>query len=201
MVIRREVIDKIGGFSEEFSPMFFEDTDYSMKALKAGYLIGLAKGAYVWHKEHGSSKQMGKKGEMFFEKNRETFQKKWGKILRIAWIVNDDKELMHSLNKAISLTRNGNFISLFARNVTKFKSIILEKNNYIEPSGIKLIKYRNFFELVWKILKKKKKKKYEPIISGNKFVQRFFRSFGYKVLNDLDENKIAKIKKPLKEFL
>jgi GT2 family glycosyltransferase len=200
MVIRREVINKIGGLSEEFHPIFFEDSDYSMKVLKAGYFIGVAKGAYVWHNEHASFKQMGRNKEGFFRKNRRIFENKWGKILRIAWIVDSDKELIGGLDKAIALTRDGNFVSLFAKNTTNFKSIILEKNNYIEPS-IKLIEYRNLFELAWKILKKKKKKKYEPIITENKFVQQFFRSFAYKVLSGLDENKIAKIKKPLKEFL
>ena len=54
MLIRRSLIDKVGGLSEEFMPMFFEDTDYSMKSNQAGYKVGVAKKSYVWHQEHAS---------------------------------------------------------------------------------------------------------------------------------------------------
>ncbi len=35
--------------------MFFEDTDYSLRANRAGYLIGMAKASYVVHNEHSST--------------------------------------------------------------------------------------------------------------------------------------------------
>ena len=84
MVIRREVIEKVGGLSAEFSPFFFEDADYVMKAKEAGYLVGLAKGAYVWHHEHASVDKLGKEKERQFKKSKRLFEKKWGKPLRIA---------------------------------------------------------------------------------------------------------------------
>ena len=47
MVIRRQVLNKIGGLSEEFQPAFFEDTDYSMKVNATGFLLGMAKASYL----------------------------------------------------------------------------------------------------------------------------------------------------------
>lgn len=196
MVIRRDVIKKVGGFSEEFSPIFFEDTDYSMKAQKAGYLVGTASGSYVLHQEHGSLKEMGEKQkEKFFLRSRKIFFKKWGKILRIAWIVNDYREFVANLDRIIALARNGNFVWIFTKDATRLRSAIFKRNNFIDHSGIRFIEFRNIFDLAWKILKKKKK--YEPIIGRNKFIHWTFSKFGYKVLNDLDENKIEKIKKSI----
>jgi len=193
LCIRREVIEKVGGLSEEFHPIFFEDTDYSMKALKAGFIIGVAKAAYVWHKEHASFKQMGSKREEFFVKSRETFRKKWGKILRIAWVVNSAEELSAALNDAIKLARNGNYLWFLVKNLKSNAAEIFQKLNLFEHSGIKFIRYSNIFNLLWIILTKKKR--YDLIITKNKFASWFFPKMGYNVFKEFDEIRINGVKK------
>ncbi|MCX5656733.1 MAG: hypothetical protein NTZ48_00620 [Candidatus Omnitrophica bacterium] len=83
MIMRRDIINESKGLSEDYIPMFFEDSDISMKAKEMGYLIGAAKGAYVWHKEHGSFKET-KETEQIFKRNKRIFQRKWGRVLKIA---------------------------------------------------------------------------------------------------------------------
>ena len=192
MVIKREVIEKIGGLSEEFHPMFFEDTDYSMKAKSAGYLIGVAKGSYVWHQEHASFKQWPKEKEEVFAKSREKFTKKWGKILRVAWIVEDFKELLDNLDRGINLAREGNFVRFFVKNLHKEREAIFKESNHFEHSGIEFIKFNNLFDLVFKILKKKKR--YNLIISKSRSLHWLLDKFKYPVLTDFDEEKIREIK-------
>ena len=192
MVILKQVIEKIGGLSDEFYPMFFEDTDYSLKAKKAGYLIGMAKASYVVHNEHSSTGKIGKKKEEIFCKSKETFIKKWGKMLRIAWVINDDQSVDSVLKEGVELARNGNFIWIFVKNFRGKTEEIFSKNNLIEHSGIKFLKYKGSLELMWKILKKKKK--YDIIITSNKRVNNIFTKFGKKTLESLNKEEINKVK-------
>ena len=195
MVIKREVILKAGALSTEFYPMFFEDTDYSMKARSAGFFIGMAKSSYVWHDEHKSFKQWPKKKEMTFVKSRSIFEKKWGRILRIAWIVNDINELKNNISEALSLARKGNFVWVFVRKRSIDRGIFLKENNLIEHSGINFIRFENVFDLTWKILKKSKKKRYGPLISNSQYIKWFFNKAGYTVLDRFEQELIDKIKK------
>jgi len=194
MIIKREVINKVGALSEEFYPIFFEDSDYSMKALKAGYLIGVARGSYVWHKEHASFKQMNRNKEKFFVKNRSVFQKKWGKILRIAYIMNDGKELSAELDKGINLARDCNYIYFFIKNLDKERAAIFKEHGVFFHSGVSFVKFGNIFDLVWKILRKKKGKKYDLIVSKDKFLQRIFSRLGIKILSGLNKAEIRTMK-------
>ena len=193
LFIRREVIEKVGGLSEEFSPFFFEDTDYSLKAQKAGYLIGVAKASYVWHKEHASFKQIGEKKEEFFIKSREAFRKKWGKILRIAWVVNSEEELSAALNDAVKSARSGNYLWFLVKNLNHNGAEIFQKLNLLEHSGIKFIRYSNILNLLWVILTKKKR--YDLIISKDRLPGRLFQKFGYRVFDGFDESRINAVKK------
>ncbi len=196
MVIKREVIDKVGGLSEEFAPMFFEDTDYSMKAQKAGYLIGVAKGSYVWHKEHTSLEQLdSEEKEACFLEKRETFLKKWGKTLRIAWIMNDGEELSDNLPEGIGLARAGNFIWFFVRNLTGEGLAIFKRHNLIEHSGVHFVKFKNILDLVWKVAKKKKR--YDLIVNKDRWTEQIFSRLGYKVLGDLNIDELERIKKAM----
>ncbi|MCK4917995.1 MAG: glycosyltransferase family 2 protein [Candidatus Omnitrophica bacterium] len=192
MVIRKQVIEKIGGLSDEFYPMFFEDTDYSLKANKAGYLIGMAKASYVVHNEHSSTGKIGKKKEEIFCKSKQTFIKKWGKMLRIAWVIKEEQFIGCVLKEAVELARNGNFIWIFVKNLKGKTEEIFSKNNFIEHSGIKFLKYKSILELMWKLLKKKKN--YDIIMNSNKRVNNIFAKFGHKTLESLNKEEINKVK-------
>ena len=76
--IRREVITAIGGLAEDFRS-YFEDTDYCLRARKAGFKTLLCGAVTLTHDEHGSTK--GDTGELMriFQASRATFRKKWGR--------------------------------------------------------------------------------------------------------------------------
>lgn len=175
MMIKRQVAEAVGGLSEEFYPMFFEDTDYSLKVQKRGYLIGVAKGAYVWHKEHGSLKQLGQDKEKNFVKSRETFIKKWGKILRVAWVVNNEQELLESLSSAVDIARSGNYVWIFTKGYCPRRSEVFKKCGLFEHNGVNFIVFNNSLELLWRIIKKKKR--YDLIIDSNNFRRKLLKSY------------------------
>ncbi|MBI3464556.1 MAG: glycosyltransferase [Planctomycetes bacterium] len=49
LVIRRELIDKMGALDERFGMGCFEDDDYCLRALRAGYRVVIARDAFVHH--------------------------------------------------------------------------------------------------------------------------------------------------------
>ena len=200
MFIKREVINKVGLLSDDFFPMFFEDTDYSARIKKAGYLIGCAKGAYIWHLEHASFKSWkASKREGFFGDSRNVFTKKWGKILRIAWIVDSYQELLDNLEKAVALAREGNYIWFLVKDFNQQREKVFQEAGLREHSGVNFVKKNSNIGLLWKIFIKKKK--YDIIIDARSFRRHFLlhynilKDFGrYHTFSQVDGKEIEKIK-------
>jgi len=74
-LVRRAVVDEIGGFDERFSPWGFEDDDFSMRAALAGFRNRVALDVFVRHEHYG-----GKKAQVHSEllaRNWSRFAEKW----------------------------------------------------------------------------------------------------------------------------
>lgn len=106
MLIKKEVIDKIGLLDEKFFA-YFEDLDFCVRAQSAGYKVVYTRKAKVWHKKVGYNNSI--KGS-------------WLKILRAvetakAFILPDVKTLAHfpsivyytMRNRALFMKKNVNF--------------------------------------------------------------------------------------------
>lgn len=78
MLIRRDVVVHVGGLDERFSPGNFEDDDYSMRILGAGYRMGLSRNTFVHHFGSASFKQDVPVFNHLLEVNRQKFYEKWG---------------------------------------------------------------------------------------------------------------------------
>lgn len=50
MLVRRDVVERIGLLDTVFSPMYSEDADYSIRARRAGYRLLYVPSAKLWHK-------------------------------------------------------------------------------------------------------------------------------------------------------
>ena len=84
MLIKREVLDHVGGLNEEVERIFFEDEDFCMRAQQVGYQCVVAAASYVYHAEHRTVKEMPER-EALFRRNREWCRTKWGRRIRLAW--------------------------------------------------------------------------------------------------------------------
>ncbi len=79
MVIKREVIEKIGGFDERFTPGNFEDDDYCLRATLAGFKVAIAMDVFIHHFGSKSFKANGvEKYRELLERNEKIFIEKWG---------------------------------------------------------------------------------------------------------------------------
>ncbi len=56
MLIKKDVVQKIGKLNEEFF-MYYEDTDYSLRAKKAGFELFYVPSSHIWHKVSQSTKK------------------------------------------------------------------------------------------------------------------------------------------------
>lgn len=78
MLMKREVIEKIGLLDEIFTPGNFEDDDYSLRIRQAGYRLILCKDTFIHHFGSASfGKVVGKHNDLLI-RNRKKFQDKWG---------------------------------------------------------------------------------------------------------------------------
>ena len=162
MLIKRDLISKIGLFDEVYGMGNFEDTDFSRKALKEGYKCVRACGAYVYHRENSSfSKVRTFDGD--FKRNKEIFEFRWGKPGRIAFILDlYDANILKRLEAdSLKLARSGNWIWFFTKNGEQ----IPIHSNIITVASRKGNFYLN---MILKILTKKKRFS-EIFVGGEKF--------------------------------
>lgn len=83
LMIRRALWERVGGFSEEFAPGYFEDTDLAMKVQETGHSVLYVPQSVVYHFEGqtgGTSPASGAKS--FQEVNRPKFRRKWARAYR-----------------------------------------------------------------------------------------------------------------------
>lgn len=76
VLVRRDVIDRIGGFDERFSPWGFEDDDFSLRVALAGFRTRLAQDVFVHHAHYGGQKAAWH--EQLLKQNWQRFAEKWG---------------------------------------------------------------------------------------------------------------------------
>ncbi len=86
LLARRDLFDRIGLLDESFGMGNFDDDDLSRRARQAGLLSARACAAYVYHEEKASFRRL-PGWEKEFERNRRRFEQKWGRRLRILWVM------------------------------------------------------------------------------------------------------------------
>ena len=80
LLIKAELWRQVGGFSPEFSPAYYEDTDLAFKVREAGYSVRCAPLARVVHHEgisHGSDTAVASGFKRYQEINAPLFERKW----------------------------------------------------------------------------------------------------------------------------
>lgn len=115
-VIRREVVNILGGFDPVYIPVYYDDRDYSLKAIEAGYRCVKAKGSFVAHVRNATMTKTMDRSKIaeLMERNGRIFYKRWGYPLRLVFILSNPKDSARLLqkmcmdqNKVIAITRKG----------------------------------------------------------------------------------------------
>lgn len=99
LLIKKEVIEKVGFLDERFSPGNFEDDDYSFRIRKAGYKLMLCKDAFVHHVGSASFGENQRQLNNLLYLNKKKLLDKWGfNKLYYAGIYN---ELVNLINEPL----------------------------------------------------------------------------------------------------
>lgn len=114
LLIKREVINRLGYLSEEVERAFFEDEDYSMRVQAAGFRCVVVETAYVFHAGHRSVKSLPDR-EALFRRNQQWCHRKWGPWRRIAVVrptplEPGSDELRRFLERVLAWTRQRSFL-------------------------------------------------------------------------------------------
>ncbi|NOX19354.1 MAG: glycosyltransferase family 2 protein [Chlorobi bacterium] len=119
-LIKREVIEKIGGLDERFSPGNYEDDDYCLRAQLAGFKTVVALDVFVHHYGSKSFTAEGEeKYQRLLQKNKKKFIEKWGATPDEIWLRNKTprmQELFIPLNDAFNIS---DAVVLANRQITK----------------------------------------------------------------------------------
>ncbi|MCK4966046.1 glycosyltransferase, partial [bacterium] len=77
LLIKKEVIDKIGGLDERFRIGNYEDDDFCLRVSKGGYICVIAKGVFVHHFGSVTFKEIDVDYDKLLEENKKKFIQKW----------------------------------------------------------------------------------------------------------------------------
>lgn len=183
MLIKREVMDKIGYLDESFGIGGFDDTDYSMRAGKAGYRCVCVYSSYVYHKQHVSFHAMGDRKRLV-SKGEDAYFKKWPRHLRVGVTFSidgdtTDAEVANMLESVLFMAREWCWVNLwvFGEKDENCKKIaaVSEKINMPLHQNIKFNalsdKYKNahvLVRLIERAFGTKARKKYDFILVDDK---------------------------------
>ena len=78
MLVRREVVDAIGGIDEGYGRWGFEDDDYALRTRLAGYQLRIARDCFIRHLGSRTSKTANLDYRLLLLDNWEVFKRKWG---------------------------------------------------------------------------------------------------------------------------
>lgn len=77
VAFKREVLNKVGFLDEQFTPGNFEDNDYCLRAIDAGFKLGIAYDIFIHHQGSATHKSLNLDHKKLLELNQKKFRNKW----------------------------------------------------------------------------------------------------------------------------
>ncbi len=174
MLIRRDVIDKVGLLDEKFDIGFFEETDYCKRAGVAGFKMARAKAAYVYHRESASF-SMRPDTDMIFRRNELRYFAKWGRPVQAAYFATDRAAASDIDDIASGIARAGHKMIVFLKKGVSWPV----KTDHIDIARFDLDSLFFVPISVYKILKRKKKKKLDVLITDSAVMGSILKGFAF----------------------
>lgn len=146
-LVKRELINKIGGLDEAYSPGYYDDWDFSVRAIAAGFRSVRAKSAYVYHHRNISHRKRfePKSLEDLMEKNKQLFFERWGRPLRIIFLFNGAVAPKHKIEELLfEIARGQHHIYIWEA---------CKNAPHIEHTNAKITRIAFFLFYAWALIK------------------------------------------------
>ena len=187
MLIKRAVIERAGLFDENYGIGYYDDDDYSVRAIKAGFICVRVNGVLVEHAGDSTFRDIfAEKSRLeLHERNKKLFYSKWGKRLNLLFVLGgkyDEKDLSDIL---FELARRQHIIYVwFSGPQAEFPHINIRSRFF--PVGL----VKPFLSIALCLNRTRKKSKhYNAVFSDSPGA--FFKRAGIYVLDiRSDKNKI-----------
>ncbi|MBU1863267.1 MAG: glycosyltransferase family 2 protein [Candidatus Omnitrophica bacterium] len=176
-LMKREVLDRIGVWSEEYGFGNYEETEHCILARKEGIRIMLAQGAFVFHEEHATFNTLFKKRSSFeeiFENDKKKFEEKYGKNKRVLYVVTTtDRKVLKKIDTATYTTAaGGTWVHVIVKDATR--DYVFERKH----RWITFFTYSPHFFIVRCFLKIYfKKKRYDEIYVDSNALYAVFKRY------------------------
>jgi len=186
MIIKHEVIKRIGYFDEIYGMGYFEEKDFAKRAKSAGYISVRVKSSFVYHEDRLSFDKIAER-DSIFKKNESIYNKKWGSSFNIAFFIKSAVDLENKRKFTIyKLLDEGNTVHIFFSSgkpeLSLKEHIGIKHHRIMRP----LFRYVALFKL-WE---RRKKKRIDIIVAHGKtleFFEKFQNMHGAGVFQDSEE--------------
>jgi len=161
--VKRALIEKIGGWSEEYGMGYYEDTDYSRRAYHAGFICVHARDSFVYHEEHASFRKIKNVKEEIAAPNRKRFEENFGIPKRIVYCLNRSNSIVRSRvsTEAFEWCRGNNWVTMFVNSSEEFPE-------YKDHGFIRYVTMWDFIFVPQCFIRViKKKKKFDRILTND----------------------------------
>lgn len=180
MLIKRAVIERIGTLDEAYGLGYYDDDDYSVRAIRAGFRCVRANDVIVEHLRDStfSSLFTDEKRRILHENNKKLFYSKWGKRLKLVFIITKDVSEEHISGLLFSLARKQHIIHLW---IFAKPPLLLQHINIRELNFPRLFGNLLFFLALYINKIKKRDKRYDIIFTDNPGLSLVLSGHGYPV--------------------
>jgi GT2 family glycosyltransferase len=172
MLIKRSVADRIGLLDEAYGLGYYDDDDYSVRAIRAGFRCVRANDVFVEHVGDSTFSDILKdeKRRALHEANKQLFYSKWGKRLRLLFVLTRIPDRKAACDLFFALARKQHIVYLW----NAAKPLRLEHINIREHrlSGLSCISL--LADLLLNVFKKKTKR-YNKIFMDTRDAGRVIR--------------------------
>lgn len=166
ILIKRAVIDRIGRLDEAYGAGYYDDDDYSVRAIRAGFRCVKANDVFVEHARDSTFKTVfGEDNRMaLHEKNKALFYSKWGRRLDLFFAVTriDDRKKVSGLLLGLARRQHRIYLWNFAGD-----SLRIEHTNIIERRLPKIFPSAILSLGLYLNSRKKKAKRYDIVFTGD----------------------------------
>ncbi len=98
LLVKRSVINQIGGFDEAFNPGYFEDDDLCMRIREAGYRLNLCHNSFIYHAGSQSFRKLSDLDDLQYQ-HYQYFCEKWGMNNLLFKVLEQEEILLHKLKE------------------------------------------------------------------------------------------------------